>query len=286
MTDFSVVRILQRRVVRGFTLVELLVVLAIIALLISILLPTIKRARAMTKMVVCRSNLRQWVVATGSYVNDFVDTMPYPVVEDGGGCWWGVWYDTESWGTTLTDYVGETHSDQGLFCPSMLKVKYANFPGYMMNGNVATRCWMVYDAPHHENGPCSAAQDTSYRDFFIKYTLITKAEMTPFFHDSGSGLSIYYSQYGGGADIPQLGGGSPGESDFYAEQHSDIKFRHAGLANLVMLDGHTESIPGTFIGETESVWGAAYDVPEVRDHLYAEGRPYFWHYRRDPYRLY
>lgn len=90
---------------------ELLVVIVIIVIPVSILLPTVKRARGLTRMVICRSNLWQWVVATLSYVNDFADTMPYPVVEDGGGCWRGIWYDTEPWGTTLTDYVGETHSD-------------------------------------------------------------------------------------------------------------------------------------------------------------------------------
>lgn len=54
----------------GFTLIELLVVIAIIAVLLSILLPSLTRARHMGKSVYCQSNLRTVGQGTAFYITD------------------------------------------------------------------------------------------------------------------------------------------------------------------------------------------------------------------------
>ena len=60
----------------GFTLVELLVVIGIIALLISILLPALNQARNQAKTVICLSNLRQLSLACNMYSSQTGYTVP------------------------------------------------------------------------------------------------------------------------------------------------------------------------------------------------------------------
>jgi len=61
----------------AFTLVELIVVMAVIALLIAILLPAIGKARELSRRVVCASNFRQLGIACTTYAQDWRGTLPY-----------------------------------------------------------------------------------------------------------------------------------------------------------------------------------------------------------------
>jgi prepilin-type N-terminal cleavage/methylation domain-containing protein len=76
-------RILHRS--RAFTLVELLVVIGIIALLISILLPSLNKAREAGNRTVCLSNLRQFGSAMAMYAIQYRDRVPLGNIKSSAG---------------------------------------------------------------------------------------------------------------------------------------------------------------------------------------------------------
>src|ERR1700689_3263519 len=80
--------------IRGFTLVELLVVIGIIALLVGILLPALTKARDQANTVACSSNMRQFFQLWTMYADDY-QQYPVPCVnQDSKGevDWWQYQY--------------------------------------------------------------------------------------------------------------------------------------------------------------------------------------------------
>jgi len=96
----------KKRMQAAFTLIELLVVVSIIALLVSILLPALNKAREQAKNVVCLSNCHQWALAVAQYAYDYGDYFParLPLVE--GQRLWVLPYQYERFNHTESIMTG------------------------------------------------------------------------------------------------------------------------------------------------------------------------------------
>lgn len=114
----------------GFTLIELLVVIAIISLLVSILLPSLQKARDLAKMTGCKANMRAMGLGMTLYASENDESYPT-----------GNYYNDPAKGPSATffteqldSYVGE---DFWIFvCPASDYVKSGPFVDWRKSGSL------------------------------------------------------------------------------------------------------------------------------------------------------
>jgi prepilin-type N-terminal cleavage/methylation domain-containing protein len=134
----------------GFTLVELLVVIAIIALLVTILAPSLGRARELARHVVCLSQMRaiylaEALYAEGNYTfiagHDAADYWPHYVF-DPAPPW--PWAGTGHW---VHDYVP---APDVWFCPSAdARYKAQAIPEIVDPSSYPKAAMVTYSIPHY-----------------------------------------------------------------------------------------------------------------------------------------
>ena len=223
---------------KGFTLVELLVVISIIAMLLAVLLPSLNKARNMAKAVLCGSNLKQWGVICQLYA------------EDNGGKFIGtrLGHTEHSWVWVLRKYY--QNMPEIRFCPVATKTSTpANNPKnpFALNhlaawgpypdstntineyGSYGLNGW-TYNLPASEINAWYPA-----KDYWRTFT-VTQANNIPVMLDCS------------------IREGSPRDGSRAPEYHGDFRMgyewelarfcldRHDGRVNCVFLDGTVRKV--------------------------------------------
>ena len=129
-----------------FTLIEMLIAITIFLILIAMLLPILHRTKAVSRAVVCNSNLRQLGTTFLLFAKDNDGYLPgnsgHNLSLDGPERWQQTWMGKESnfdkydgpktYFGTITDYAGGPESATGLYrCPSL---EAGKFRTYSSNG--------------------------------------------------------------------------------------------------------------------------------------------------------
>ena len=109
---------------RAFTLVEMLLVVTLIGLLIALLLPSLSRAKEITRRTICANNLHQLHTGYIKYAVDHRRFLPLTGHNYGTGGE-GYWIETQLANLLEKSYLG---TFEIYYCPSALLRGYASYP--------------------------------------------------------------------------------------------------------------------------------------------------------------
>jgi prepilin-type N-terminal cleavage/methylation domain-containing protein/prepilin-type processing-associated H-X9-DG protein len=198
---------------RGFTLVELLVVIVIIGVAMGLALPAIQQSRASSRRLACQSNLRQWATAVEQYAGVHDGALP----RRGQGVQPTTRFDRrDDWFNALPPFL-ET-------APLVEQLDAAS----------PVRLGGVWSCPEFE-----VDDEPRYFEFAMNMWLSTyEAKLADKLQQVGPVSTMTFMADGPGAHCSVL----PSDRSF-----SPVA-RHAGVVNLAFLDGHVRSYSAGEVG--------------------------------------
>jgi prepilin-type N-terminal cleavage/methylation domain-containing protein/prepilin-type processing-associated H-X9-DG protein len=271
-------KLTQPRSTKGFTLVELLVVIGIIALLISILLPALNRAREQGNRVKCASNLRQIGLAIQMYANDNKGNFPRTRFDTGSA---GVVAGTQN--ATISDPFAQGVANcvtSSFFL--VLKTQDLTSEVFVCPSSSAERAQFNFNGSNQQSGAQNVWNFSNSGD---PASVISYSYIVPFptSNARNQGFKLNFtlsSDFAIAADMNP--GNVPAGNTAQADQVSGVAYNSARSfmqkansnnhngdgQNVLYADGHAEFQTTPFAGMIITGNGNASFNPTYRDNIY------------------
>ena len=228
---------LRRGPIPDFTLIELLIVIAIIAILAAMLLPALNSAKEKANAITCGSNLKQMGTANSMYAGNFNDycVPAYLDTPLGETDFWSTntayLVNLTGWSYPFTKHAGKSIPAK-LLCPTILLEGDATYysPGTTYALNVR-----------------NIGGEAGYKYTAWKLGKIKRPSQKPLFADAGNLYETLLKDSATLLNISQLFAIADGQPKIGGWMGYDLHTRHRDRANVVNFDGSFKTVNRTDI---------------------------------------
>ena len=211
---------------RHFTLIELLIIIAIIAILAAMLLPALNRARDRAHSIKCVANLKTYTMSGLTYANDNND---YLVPADPTNVTVCIWYRNAAFrrllgdcpgplwfGATQVDSSNDRAGNPGLLCPALAANAVGRQGPYYSNSYGMTHEEIPVSGWNYQGLPGVAAYKLS--------RIIGPSQRLMFIDSADPTTDKRWSTL-----------------NYWTLNRRNVAYRHGNFTNVGLMDGHVES---------------------------------------------
>jgi prepilin-type N-terminal cleavage/methylation domain-containing protein/prepilin-type processing-associated H-X9-DG protein len=228
---------------RGFTLIEVLVVIAIIGLLIALLMVAVQQSRAASRRINCQSNMRQWTLAILNYAAAHQGFLPHR--GQGKQAVTTILDRNDDWFNALPPFMENE--------PLIDRINAGQSP--QPGDNTVWMCPELVEKtiPPLEQSSIYADANKMYFAYGMNMWLSTqKSPKGDHIDKVGPRVSMVFLAEGNGFQSSLL----PADS---TQVYNPVP-RHNGMVNLAFLDGHISAFRGEYVGCSVGIP----DLPDIR----------------------